>query len=45
MKTKFKTHIKYDSCWYDQFFKHNQNKKNIESKQKQLNTLKNENKK
>ncbi len=45
MKTKFKTHIKYDSCWYDQFFKQNQNKKIIESKQKQLNTLKNENKK
>jgi hypothetical protein len=24
MKTEFKNHIKYGSCWYDQFFKINQ---------------------
>jgi|GEM_PF-5631661 hypothetical protein len=44
MKTKFKTHIKYDSCWYDNFFKTNKTIKIIESKRKQLNTIKNENK-
>lgn len=28
MKTKYTTHIKYDSCWYDKFFKQNQQQLN-----------------
>lgn len=31
MKTQFKNHIKFDTCWYDKFFKVNNRQRNYHS--------------